>query len=103
MDTIRTLYVSAYQAVKNENDTYDLNIVGGISVADGARVYVDNIAMTNNVCEEITEADKWVYLKTFEQVDVPDVRNRTINFHGTEALPETSCTLPPCAISRHSW
>ncbi len=80
MDTIRTLYVSADQAVKEENNTYGLNFVGGTSVAEGARVYVDSIAMANNVCEEFTESDKWVYLQTFEQVDVPDVRNITMDF-----------------------
>ncbi len=80
MDTIRTLCVSADRAVKKENNTYDYNIVGGISVAEGSRVYVDNIAMANNVCEEVSEADKWVYLKTFEQIDVPDVRDLSLDF-----------------------
>ena len=55
MDTIRTLYVSADQAVKTPSNTYELNLVGGISVAEGSRVYVDNIAMVNNVCEEVDE------------------------------------------------
>ncbi len=57
-----------------------MNIVGGISVPEGARIYVDNIAMTRNVCEEVSDADKWVYLQTFEQVDVPDVRSSTLSF-----------------------
>ena len=55
MDTIRTLYVSADQAVKAANNTYEYNIVGGISVAEGSRVYVDNIAMVNNVCDEVDD------------------------------------------------
>ena len=55
MDTIRTLYVSADQAVKTPSNTFELNLVGGISVAEGSRVYVDNIAMVNNVSEEVDE------------------------------------------------
>ncbi len=79
MDTIRTLYVSADQATKKGN-TYNLDITGGISAPAGARVFVDNIAMTNNVCDEVTDDDKWVYLKPFDQVDVPDVRESTLGF-----------------------
>ncbi len=53
-----TFYVSADQATKAANNTCDLNIVGSISVAEGTRVYVDNTAMTSNVCEEVIENDK---------------------------------------------
>ena len=80
MDTIRTLYVSADQAVKTPSNTFELNLVGGISVAEGSRVYVDNIAMVNNVCEEVDEKNDQVYVGTFAANDVLDLRNEEMTF-----------------------
>ena len=57
MDTIRTVYVdSQYAAEQNGKYTYDL--VGGISVPEGARVFVDNISFTNTFSEEVDETNR---------------------------------------------
>ncbi len=98
MDTIRTLYVSADQAVKRADNTYEYNIVGGISVAEGSRVYVDNIAMVNNVCEEVDEKNDQVYLGAFASHDLPETRNQSMAFAfdggpGKITLMTTDCCL----------
>ena len=46
MDTIRTLYVDSAYAEEDLNG-FHYNIIGGMSVAEVSRVYVDNISITN--------------------------------------------------------
>ena len=91
MDTIRTLYVSADQAVKTPSNTYELNLVGGISVAEGARVYVDNIAMVNNVCEEVDGKNDQVYVGAFASRNVLDLRNEQMTFATSNGPVKTLC------------
>ena len=42
MDTIRTVYLDSANA-KEQNGSYVYDLVGGISVPEGARVFVDNV------------------------------------------------------------
>ncbi len=65
---------------------------GGIAVPEGARVFADNVSFRNTVSEEVTDNDKWAYLKVFEQVDVPDVRDQALAFPGMVGLNAIICT-----------
>ena len=65
MDTIRTCYIDSHNA-KERNGSYVYDLVGGISVPEGARVFVDNVSFTNTFSEEVAEENQFVYLQTFE-------------------------------------
>ena len=99
MDTIRTLYVSADQAVKAANNTYEYNIVGGISVAEGSRVYVDNIAMVNNVCDEVDDKNDKVYVSVFESASVPDLQDQDMVFLFDGGPRKNNMTTDECIVS----
>ena len=99
MDTIRTLYVSADQAVKAANNTYEYNIVGGISVAEGSRVYVDNIAMVNNVCDEVDDKNDQVYVSVFESTSVPDLQDENMIFIFDGGPRKNNMTTDDCVAS----
>ena len=43
MDTIRTLYIDAANSTER-NGSYVYDLVGGIAVAEGSRVFIDNVS-----------------------------------------------------------
>ena len=63
MDTIRTVYLDSAYAEENLNG-FHYNIIGGLSVAEGSRVYVDNISFTNTSSNVIGDNNDQVFLKT---------------------------------------
>ena len=54
MDTIRTCYIDSSNA-KESNGSYVYDLVGGIAVPEGARVFIDNVSFCNTFSEEISE------------------------------------------------
>ena len=79
MDTIRTVYCDSQHA-RERNGTYILDLQGGIAIPEGARTMVDNVSFTNTFSEEVTEENKWVYMKTFEEGTATDVRDKDWGF-----------------------
>ena len=79
MDTLRTLFVDSANAVER-NGSYVYDLQGGIAVPEGARVYIDNVSFTNTFSEEVTEENKWAYLKTFKPGTAVDIRDRLFAF-----------------------
>ena len=47
MDRIRTVYLDSLYAEEQRPGEFHYNVVGGLSVPEGSRVYVDNISFTN--------------------------------------------------------
>ena len=62
MDTIRTVYIDSQHA-SERNGSYIYDLQGGIAVPEGARVMIDNVSFTNTFSEEVTEENKWAFLK----------------------------------------
>ena len=56
------------------------NLQGGIALPEGARVFVDNVSFTNAFSEEVTEENKWAYLKTFKPGSAVDIRDRLFSY-----------------------
>ena len=54
MDTVRSLYIDSANA-KERNGSYVYDLVGGIAVPEGARVFIDNVSFTNTFSEEVSE------------------------------------------------
>ena len=69
MDTIRTLYVdSTHASEKDGRYTYDL--VGGISVPENSRVYVDNISFVNKFSAHIDDNSDELYVQTLSLIHI---------------------------------
>ena len=79
MDTIRTCYIDSHNA-KERNGSYVYDLVGGIAVPEGARVFIDNVSFTNTFSEEVAEENQFVYLQTFESDSVQDLSNEKFVF-----------------------
>ena len=79
MDTIRTCYIDSHNA-KERNGSYVYDLVGGIAVPEGARVFIDNVSFTNTFSEEVAEENQFVYLQTFESDSVVDLSDENFVF-----------------------
>ena len=78
MDTIRTLYIDSAYAEEDSNG-FHYNIIGGMSVAEGSRVYVDNISFTNTFSNIIEDKNDQIYLKTATNTAKVTPADRTYN------------------------
>ena len=78
MDTIRTCYIDAANAVER-NGSYVYDLQGGIAVPEGARVFVDNVSFQNQFSEEISEENQFVYLQTFESDSAKDLSDQSLS------------------------
>ena len=54
MDRIRTVYLDSSYA-EEVNNEFQYNVIGGLSVPEGSRVYVDNISFTNTFSNVISD------------------------------------------------
>ena len=63
MDRIRTVYIDSAYA-EEAGGVYQYNTIGGMSVPEGSRVYVDNISFTNTFSNSITAKNDQIFLKT---------------------------------------
>ena len=90
MDTIRTCYIDSHNA-KERNGSYVYDLVGGISVPEGARVFIDNVSFTNTFSEEVAEENQFVYLQTFESDSVTDLSDESCFSHTRVRLRRICC------------
>ena len=79
MDTIRTVYLDSAYAEEDLNG-FHYNIIGGLSVAEGSRVYVDNISFTNTFSNVIGDNNDQVFLKTATNTAKVTPADRTYNW-----------------------
>ena len=79
MDTVRTLFIDSAHAAESGN-RYKLNIVGGISVPEGARTYVDNVSFTNTFSEEVGDITDELYVQTHINDTMLDPTGKTFNW-----------------------
>ena len=63
MDRIRTVYIDSAYA-EEAGGVYNYNTIGGMSVPEGSRVYVDNISFTNTFSNNLNDKNDQVFLKT---------------------------------------
>ena len=61
MDTIRTAYIDSAYAEETTPGNFKYNIVGGLSVPEGARCFIDNISFTNTFSNVIGEKNNQVF------------------------------------------
>ena len=61
MDTIRTAYLDSAYAEETSVGNFKYNIVGGLSVPEGARCFIDNISFTNTFSNVIGEKNNQVF------------------------------------------
>ena len=60
MDTIRTCYIDSHNA-KERNGSYVYDLVGGISVPEGARVFIDNVSFAKaNLLHRKASLHAWI-------------------------------------------
>ena len=80
MDRIRTVYVDSMYAEEQRPGEFHYNVVGGLSVPEGSRVYVDNITFTNVFSNRISDSNDQVFLKTETNVAKVTPADRTYNW-----------------------
>ena len=95
MDTVRSLYIDSANA-KERNGSYVYDLVGGIAVPEGARVYIDNVSFTNTFSEEVSEENQYAYLQTFESDSVTDLSDQSYFSHTRVCLRRICCTRIRC-------
>ena len=83
MDVIRTLYVDSSNATEHADKSFTLDVPGGLSVAEGARTYVDNISLTNVFSERIDDDSDEIYVKTVVNESLLNPANATFNWSYT--------------------
>ena len=66
MDTIRTLYLDSAYAEESLNG-FQYNVIGGLPVAEGSRVYVDNISFTNTFSNNLNDKNDQVFFEDGDQ------------------------------------
>ena len=94
MDTVRSLYIDSANA-KERNGSYVYDLVGGIAVPEGSRVFIDNVSFTNTFTEEVSEENQYAYLQT-EKV----LRGRGATAHRNGSFTYHTFAHP-CLASSH--
>ena len=61
---LRSLFIDSNFAKKDVNNRYTYDLVGGITVPENSRVYVDNISFTNTFTERVDDESDELYVKT---------------------------------------
>ena len=79
MDRIRTVYLDSAYA-EESNNGFQYNVIGGLSVPEGSRVYVDNISFTNTFSNVIGDNNDEVFLKTETNTAMVTPADRTYNW-----------------------
>ena len=79
MDRIRTVYIDSAYA-EEENNVFQYNTIGGLSVPEGSRVYVDNISFTNTFSNRIGSNNNQILLKTETNTAKVTPADRTYNW-----------------------
>ena len=69
---------SAY--AEEGNNGFQYNVIGGLSVPEGSRVYVDNISFTNTFSNVIGDNNDQVFLKTETNTAKVTPADRTYNW-----------------------
>ena len=83
MDVIRTLYVDSSNATEHADKSFTLDIPGGLSVAEGARTYVDNVALTNVFSERVDDDSDEIYVKTVVNESLLNPADQTFSWSYT--------------------
>ena len=83
MDVIRTLYVDSSNATEHADKSFTLDVPGGLSVAEGARTYVDNVALTNVFSERVDDDSDEIYVKTVVNESLLNPADQTFNWSYT--------------------
>ena len=66
MDRIRTVYLDSSYA-EEVNNEFQYNVIGGLPVPEGSRVYVDNISFTNTFSNNINDKNDQVFFENGNQ------------------------------------
>ena len=74
MDTVRTIYCDSENATVKADKSFVLDIPGGISVAEGARTYIDAVSFTNVFSEKVTDKNDEVFVKTLTNKSLLETR-----------------------------
>ena len=61
---LHSLYIDSNYATKDASNRYTYDLIGGVTVPEGARVYVDNISFTNTFSEKVDDKSDELYVKT---------------------------------------
>ena len=72
MDTVRTIYCDSENATVKADKSFVLDIPGGISVAEGARTYIDAVSFTNVFSEKVTDKNDEVFVQTLTNKSLLD-------------------------------
>ena len=107
MQTTRTLFVDSLYATEHDG-TYNLNIPGGISIAEGARLFVDSISFTNTFSEAVDAKSDELYVKTLVNKGVLNPSSNTFAWSwqkedGTVAEPTEQTMEGKYDLSSHKW
>ena len=107
MQTTRTLFTDSLYATEHEG-TYTLDIPGGISIAEGARLFVDSISFTNTFSEAVDAKTDELYVKTLVNKGVLNPSSNTFAWSwekadGSVALPTQQTLGGTYDIAQHKW
>ena len=77
---LHSLYIDSNYATKDATNRYTYDMIGGVTVPEGARVYVDNISLTNTFSDEIDASNDELYVKTSTNINALSPADRTFNW-----------------------
>ena len=80
MDRIRAAYIDSLYAEETRAGEFHYPIIGGLSVPEGARVYLDSISFTNCFSNRITDDNDQLLLKTATNTAKVTPADRTYNW-----------------------
>ena len=78
---LHSLYIDSNYATKDASNRYTYDLIGGVTVPEGARVYVDNISFTNTFSEKVDDKSDELYVKTRTHKNLRDPSG--VNFDWT--------------------
>ncbi len=67
-----SLFIDSNFATKDLRHRYQCDLVGGITVPENSRVYVDNVSFTNTFSEAVDDTSDELYVQTRKHQDLRD-------------------------------
>ena len=111
MDTIRTLYCDSENAQERADKSFVLDIPGGVSVAEGARTFIDAVSFTNVFSEKVSDANDELYVRTLTNKTLLDPSDASFNwsYSGTpfdrtlEGTYDVEMRRSLASLEEYSW
>ena len=85
---LRSLFIDSNFAKKDVHHRYTYDMVGGISVPENSRVYVDNISFTNTFTERVDGNSDELYVKTRTHNNLRDPSGVLFNWSDVQRRAE---------------